>query len=116
MADLKENQMGAKIAKYLRCLDSTGNSGVIGAEQFFIQIEGLCYKRQLQNPTDLNDIKETGIYYITPTAPVNAPYSYCQLLVFTSAYVTSQVAINSGSAEVSIRILWASDWSEWRKL
>ena len=117
MADQRENQLTPiSTPAYLRCLDSVGNSGLITIEQLLIQKGVLYYKRQLQAPIDLNDIKETGSYYITPTPPVNAPFSYCQLLVFTSSYVTSQVVINSSDADIKIRICWAGTWSEWKQL
>lgn len=61
MADLKENQMAARIAAFVRCLDASGNSGKISLDDLFKNV--LRYMGATSGISQGLDKAPMGIYW-----------------------------------------------------
>ncbi len=104
--------------------DITGDSLTINGLNM---LNGLVYKGTLTNANNLNDIEESGIYYITNSIPTNAPptartYTYVLSLtaMISANTVRQQIYIRpivtQGASSLSLRTYSGGAWSEWKTI
>ena len=117
MADLKENQMAARTAAKVRCLDASGNSGIITLQNLLSYLFGTVNKAVIEE--DWNEIDTGGKYAVSGFSGSNAPntYAYGMLLVAISGSFTYQIYIphigNTVSNKIAIRARYQGNWSNW---
>ena len=118
MADLKENQMAARTAEFVRCIDASGNSGVITLQNLLSYLFGTVINGVVIEE-DWNEIDTGGNYAVSGFSGANGPntYVYGMLLVTISDSFTYQIYIphvgNSVSNKIAIRTRHKSKWSNW---
>ena len=118
MADLKENQMAVRTAAQVRCLDASGNSGVIALKNLLSDFLGTVTNGAVVEE-DWNEIYTGGKYAVSGFSGANGPntYIYGMLLVTTSGSFTYQIYIphigNKSSNKIAIRTRYQSKWSDW---
>ena len=108
MADLKENQM-SQISNpaSLRCLDSAGNSSIVGMTAFINQLLGNNVSGNITSQ-DFNEVTP-GMYYCVINGAKNAPYDsgYGVLIVYNIGGGMGQIYIpdwiGSNIAPIAIR-------------
>ena len=90
MADLKENQMAARTASFVRCLDASGNSGNISLDNLFENV--LRYKGATSGISQGLDKASMGIYW--HGSDIGNGLGYGLLIVIRGYYIV-QIDFNN---------------------
>ena len=115
MADLKENQMAARTAEFVRCIDASGNSGIITPANLLtntFQDRGI-----VAEGFDFDNAK-SGTYTVNKTNCTNQPYPGVGTLVsFNSTYKLQIFMCIAGDSPTFMRVSDVrSSWAPWRKI
>ena len=109
MADLKENQMAARIAAFVRCLDASGDSGKISLDDLFKNV--LRYRGTTTGISQGLDKASMGIYW--HGSDIGNGLGYGILVVIRANYIV-QIDFNSiGKMAFRFSINEGESYSGW---
>ena len=111
MEDVRENQMIERVAAFLRCLDSAGNSGVISLINLLTKVP---YFHGIRLNIDANDLVDSGISYLNSNITNADDWSFLIVLKMSSDAI--QFCLHNGAAFLRVRTLVNGTWVKWRTI
>ena len=124
MADVKESAMAQKNdCKWVRALDSNGNSILISKEDLasvvgeLLKINTYFKAFSRIKPSEIDSIRNNGVYWVDESEDIPSIKNTC-LLVFNSSFNnTIQFIASYTGATLKYRIKWVSNnWTPWKEL